>query len=674
MKNIQSSLLAIQQYNPKDHVYLRVVGEGNNQYLKAEKISWFGRILMWFGCTSANMGKVAKFIHSNIDTFCKAGIIDLKNKDNALAGLIKRISKYALGHPKRIKHEAIAIQNIYTRAVINALQPYTPPPAAPLNTNALVTLNPTPVTTVATPLAAFTNATTLSTIATLKTNATVVLNPNPVTSVATPPAVVPPIPLAGQKCIAKLNRAYSDIAKVEDYMLGRLSDAPTKAEIANAASAMKNIKELLEENGENKKVLKTLIAAMSLPMIETLIRFPCSIESPICDYPELDVDVFYIYNFGAQQHSFAILDCMSIDQLELIAKYLKKYDEDTFNKLQAKSLERKSFKPCDKNSFKTLASHICGLNNSPEKTRIMTALLKDSDFEIATINHWNPGKPYNEYNDSVNKELAFYYFLNLITDLSIVDREAKINTFLEKIQWNPNIAYKRASPFESQELMSRWPDSLKTNLLQTCLQSAPTAKQLFNSSFIKEILIDPANYEGVFLQFMDRSTIPPFTQSEFCRAMLDLYPGSDKTLINNFLKNSDSDNIFKYLIMTLPHPQSILEDATFVNKLSLANRNGFGIAILHAFEADQWASFQILQKICSDFTGLSTLFGECNKLPQKKASRFYTIYEECRKRFAAEELAKNKMKMTKLRTLRSSTTYINAPKAVQEQMERDALK
>lgn len=104
MNRIEKSQLAIQQCNPKDHIFLRVVGEGCNQYLKAEKIGWFGRILMWFGCSSANMCKVARFIHSNIECLCSSTIIDLKDNENAFGKLNFRLHKYSNRHPKKIAH------------------------------------------------------------------------------------------------------------------------------------------------------------------------------------------------------------------------------------------------------------------------------------------------------------------------------------------------------------------------------------------------------------------------------------------------------------------------------------------------------------------------------------------------------------------------------------------
>lgn len=122
MTTIQDSLQAIQEYNPKAHVYLRVVGEGSNQYLKAEKIGWFGRILMWFGCSSANISKIARFVHLNIDKLCSSTLIDLKDNDNALGKLAFRLNKYNKQHPKNIEFLVEKINDVYARVRFSFLK------------------------------------------------------------------------------------------------------------------------------------------------------------------------------------------------------------------------------------------------------------------------------------------------------------------------------------------------------------------------------------------------------------------------------------------------------------------------------------------------------------------------------------------------------------------------
>ncbi len=62
-------LAAIQTMNPSQHLYLEVVEQGGQQYLKCTKKSWLGRLWMWLGFSSASFSKVANYILKEKNAF-----------------------------------------------------------------------------------------------------------------------------------------------------------------------------------------------------------------------------------------------------------------------------------------------------------------------------------------------------------------------------------------------------------------------------------------------------------------------------------------------------------------------------------------------------------------------------------------------------------------------------
>lgn len=118
---INISLQQIQQCNPKERIYLRVVGKGSEQHLEQVKKNWFGRLLMWLGLTSSCMKKVADFVSRNIDSLYKAAESD--SSKIGLLSLVGRISKYNDKHPKRIQ----ALVNNISKVILAQPKPTQPP-------------------------------------------------------------------------------------------------------------------------------------------------------------------------------------------------------------------------------------------------------------------------------------------------------------------------------------------------------------------------------------------------------------------------------------------------------------------------------------------------------------------------------------------------------------------
>lgn len=115
MTNINLSLSAIQNYKTEKNIYLRVVGKGKEQRLEAVKQNWFGRLLMWLGCSSSSMSKVIKFLNFNMHSLCAVGKIDLENKGSALGKLVKKTELYDKRHPGKLNTLVNNIVTVYTQ-------------------------------------------------------------------------------------------------------------------------------------------------------------------------------------------------------------------------------------------------------------------------------------------------------------------------------------------------------------------------------------------------------------------------------------------------------------------------------------------------------------------------------------------------------------------------------
>lgn len=106
LQAINDSIRAIQDCNPKDHKYLKVVGSGAGQHLEVVQKNWFGRLLMWLGCTNACMKKVIHFVGGHISTLTLAAG---KNDDAKLKliALVGKITKYNDKHGKPKKFASV---------------------------------------------------------------------------------------------------------------------------------------------------------------------------------------------------------------------------------------------------------------------------------------------------------------------------------------------------------------------------------------------------------------------------------------------------------------------------------------------------------------------------------------------------------------------------------------
>lgn len=152
MLNIDLSLSAIQTYKAEKGIYLRVVGKGENQHLEAVKQNWFGRLLMWLGCSSASMAKVIKFLDLNMHALCSAGRLDLQKDGNALEKLTKRTVAYSQHHRGKLSDSVKNITAVYAQyntlqnPVVEPLQPVAtlPVKSEPALSTAVVVNNPSP--------------------------------------------------------------------------------------------------------------------------------------------------------------------------------------------------------------------------------------------------------------------------------------------------------------------------------------------------------------------------------------------------------------------------------------------------------------------------------------------------------------------------------------------------
>lgn len=92
---IEKSLQAINAYNPKAGIYLKVVGNGVKQHLVTVKVNWFGRLLMWLGCGNFCFKKTIAYVEANATLLFQAGKDSHKE---AFKRLTKRIIRYDVRH------------------------------------------------------------------------------------------------------------------------------------------------------------------------------------------------------------------------------------------------------------------------------------------------------------------------------------------------------------------------------------------------------------------------------------------------------------------------------------------------------------------------------------------------------------------------------------------------
>jgi hypothetical protein len=73
----QADITALRQMNPSKHLYLKVVGKGEQQHLAVCKRNFCGRIWMWLGFSSSSMKRIGKYIVQNGASFKGASAGDM---------------------------------------------------------------------------------------------------------------------------------------------------------------------------------------------------------------------------------------------------------------------------------------------------------------------------------------------------------------------------------------------------------------------------------------------------------------------------------------------------------------------------------------------------------------------------------------------------------------------
>lgn len=655
MNNIQDSLQAIQQYNPKEHVYLRVVGEGDNQYLKAEKIGWFGRILMWFGCSNANMSKVARFVHNNINKLCTAGVIDLKDNENALGKLNFKLHKYSKRHPKKIEPLVEKISLVYTRTRFALLNPHgvntsTSTYTLPTHHLAPISLslrNPTATVPAATTstitshariLNALENSmgqqslgfldtwknyqlnlqvrpnfsTVMSTMAVslqnkLSLNASVLPVSTPLPTIA--PIIsstaklmtVPsqPCSLTGQEAVNEYEKVADSIAKVGTYDLynGRKKGIGySNTEFDQAIEALNKGKELIKESSKDQNVLKALLSSMSITMIDYLTQFSMKHTHPGLREHKLYIDIFEIrtaVKFNPSSVFNSVLNCLSIDQF--------------------KQLIKASYKHKCVNVFYNLAMHVSLIKNPQDKSILMAELSNYPDFEKTVLYDFSfVTDPTEAY---VNKELAFYYFQDLLKNKTLVDRDAKIVRFLKHVQWHIQDHCIPTSPLEDQSYLDQLLPTFGSEILTFYCKSARHGKQFIESLLFKKVVKSAVDCDHLFKIFVSSHHILSSVQNKFCRTLLNETPHSDDRYINDLVAQKNHVELCKYIKITLPHAKSSLEDPTYIDALTPESINLIGAALVNIIDVDNWHAFYILRKKIFKNEALTIeLFNTCNTL------------------------------------------------------------
>lgn len=691
MNNLSLNVTAIQKFNTREGIFLRVMGEGTNQYLKAEKISWFGRILMWFGCSTASMRKVACFLYKHIHTLSHEGSFDLNDPKNSLGNLVQRVQKYDQSHPSRIQYYACTITSAYNDARIAQKRISTI--STPLTSQPANTPVSQPATT---PL-----------VSNPSTHVAGMSTAQVVISVSSPVAAKPKTPTSIQKIAQTASTGTSPAANYSIIITTPQSPIP--------ASKLAPLIPATPQAAATAQTFTTpqtpftahLTASLAHPV--TPFTFPASPmpqtpappPSPATPRSPAVQQCLDIYK---AQRSYVVKAGAYLSRDKNISKVLQPFTQtDSTNAVAAMKAIQKLFVDYSKDphTLEALINEmsltdieyfcdfaLCTPYSTEEKAH------KDIYIDIFNIMRWSPNTGPSQLLTAILKYMtdaqlkiviskvgkaiknaAFFslgeYFYSLPNAQKDVyfDEISRYSLFVNAFQNTSSatrnkifkeLAYRRLinlldapqksereiishldnlwsnfkdSPLEDRAYFDRLSDTHRAELLGYYSKSECTPDQFFDSLLVSDVIAT----SNTMLVFNALSQKPDDKLHIFISKFLDRHPSSDQVLFNYYIEKAQDRHLCLYItkiltVSSVPHKNSAIVDQAYIDGLSEKSLLFLGRAIVNAIKMKHWDLYQaVLDRILKNPTLAIQLFKDSNSIPYYKNCKIYQIPHYCRK-------------------------------------------
>lgn len=591
MDNLLISLIAIKNYNPKDGVYLRVMGEGNNQYLKAEKINWLGRILMWFGCSTASMRKVACYLYKNIHAITQTRTFNLNDQENALGKLIGRIQKYDQSHPSRIQYYTCTITSAYNEARFT--KKHKPIARTPAISQSVITKPSDPPGTNI--IAQTPPQTIISTPPLAKTAAPQTIAPPPPMASQTPsvitqaPTQAPPAiaqisavahSLQPQDYVEKYNAQRHFINNAGNFLLtnkgnNNPSDPFTPADAAKSLKAMETVQKLIEDSSKDPMALQALISEISLTEIEYYSYF--ALHTPYTyaeqSHQELFKDVFELLKKSQTNGSSplleSILKCMTDAQLKKLISCVGK------------------------------TKNVIACIRVGEYLPPVSTTLKDSYFCEMSKCYFLEAFQMQSHPKRIKiyKELAYHRLLGIFKEPFSSARDGKIITYIEENLW-----HRVNNALEDQAFLDRLSPREKESLCGYYVKLPKRSEEILSTLLINNLLSDPTTRHIVFKEIISYQML---NCTPFISIILKNSPDFDKEYFQWCFQYHRQDDLKSYLYSicenNVPSRHSAINEVSFINSIPEDDLLMLGVAIAEKIETFYWRNYNlVISRIFND--------------------------------------------------------------------------
>lgn len=559
MNNIENSVLAIKQSCPKSGIYLRVVGKGNDQCLQAVKINWFGRLLMWLGCSNASMAKVAKFLHQNIGALTNSKLLDVQDEQNPLGKLLARAKKFDQNHPAKISHLIGKITSTYTSArsqsqqtqVTSSNTPSTPPPAV---ATVLQKQIPVPAST--------------------KANVTV------------------------QESVDTFKTARGHVGKVADYILKKRPQ-DWNIDLSKAEEEMKNIKELLKDCLQDPQRFAAVIKEMTPEEVGIYVAFGL-IAPQNANANKINQDIFEILPLQRFSQSSTIslaISCMSLDQLKSLLTSIAEHGNISYSNSAV---------------FYKIVDLIHQVRSPDEQKILFEVLVSQPCYQNEifpfTLLVWNSSNL--DKQQTMDTLLAEYYIRYLIL------QKHDLSSFLRTVHFAPSgHAINLSSPLQNKAFLAQLSIQEQDALTLAIVNLARGGPHVADSLLLNDIMLaDPSRAHVLFTAIIDS-----IDHAELCSGMRKKIPGCDRGYVKALLDANDQANLLKFVNRSkLSITQSILTDETFIDTLTEQQLLMLGEGIVKSYPTKEWDRFYIIRKkIMGDSTLAVAFYKRCGivKIP-----------------------------------------------------------
>lgn len=492
MNRIEDSVRAIQNFQQVKGRFLRVVGQGSSQHLEAVNLNWFGRLLMWLGCSNASMVKVAKFVAQHIDAFCSSKNANIQNDKNAFGHLIVKMQKFDKRHPHKITSLIQKIGLVYGQHRLVAPISLPTVPAAPISGAklSLAPVNEAPKGASSGLVAILSPGTTPLPSPTNSAPPSPLLPSSPPLSPLPPVPILPLLPVALpppppvdpgiQEAVDKFNAVRGHIGKVKGLLQGKCND-----DVPNALLEMNAVRALLRGCENYPERFAAVIKEMTPDEIELYVAFDvadfCKTYSPIRLLKLNDIHAIY-------QSIFSITSTEMFKQKNILKLAVEKMSIEQLKKCIVAIIVYGGKKRVE-NGFYNVVHLILQCRTKDEQRILGHEILKQPNYHTKLAldsTRW-------EYADADNPRLVIDTFLaelhleNILKDPT-VDDEA-IQDFIRPIHGDYNNIHKH-SILQNRSFLDRL-STEEQDRLGACLvkDAGSYTDRISGAILIKDILV-----------------------------------------------------------------------------------------------------------------------------------------------------------------------------------------